>query len=156
MESNIPQDLVALALQIQMLKANIEELTKQNQEMRQRVQQEENHSLRRIKNNKNEYEVQALENSDGMEGSIRTEWSDRASDDLLRSIKKEMDELKNAMKEKTTKILDWMVKRTNSPFTKKVVECPLPPRFLLPQLELYDDLKDLLDHITTFKMTLSL
>ena len=38
MESNIPQDLVALALQIQMLKANIEELTKQNQEMRQRVQ----------------------------------------------------------------------------------------------------------------------
>ena len=73
MESNIPQDLVALALQIQMLKANIEELTKQNQEMRQRVQQEENHSLRRIKNNKNEYEVQALENSDGMDGSIRTE-----------------------------------------------------------------------------------
>ena len=67
-----------------------------------------------------------------------------------------MDELKNTMNEKTTKILDWMVKRTNSPFTKKVVECPLPPRFLLPQLELYDDLKDLLDHITTFKMTLSL
>ena len=156
MESNLPQDLVALALQIQMLKANIEELTKQNQEMRQRVQQEENHSLRRIKNNKNEYEVQTLENSDGMDGSIRTEWSDRASDDLLRSIKKEMDELKNAMKEKTTKILDWMVKRTNSPFMKKVMECPLPPRFRLPQLKLYDDLKDPLDHITPFKMTLSL
>ena len=67
-----------------------------------------------------------------------------------------MDELKNAMKEKTTKNLDRMVKRTNSPFTTKVMECPLPPKFRLPQLESYDDLKDSLDHITTFKMTLSL
>ena len=67
-----------------------------------------------------------------------------------------MDELKNTMKEKTTKNLDKMVKRTNSPFTTKVMECPLPPKFRLPQLESYDDLKDSLDHITTFKMTLSL
>ena len=67
-----------------------------------------------------------------------------------------MDELKNTMKEKTTKNLDRMVKRTNSPFTTKVMECPLPPKFRLPQLESYDDLKDSLDHITTFKMTLSL
>ena len=58
MESNIPQDSMALALQIQMLTANIEELTKQNQEMRQQLQQEENRSPRRIKNNKNEDEVQ--------------------------------------------------------------------------------------------------
>ena len=78
------------------------------------------------------------------------------SDDLLRSMRKEMDELKNVMKEKTTKILDGMVKRTNSSFTKKVMECPLPPKFRLPQLESYHDLKDPLDHITTFKMTLSL
>ena len=78
------------------------------------------------------------------------------NDDLLRSMRKEMDELKNAMKEKTTKNLDRMVKRTNSPFTTKVMECPLPPKFRLPQLESYDDLKDSLDHITTFKMTLSL
>ena len=41
MESNIPQDSVALALQIQMLTTNIEELTKQNQEMTQWLQQEE-------------------------------------------------------------------------------------------------------------------
>ena len=67
-----------------------------------------------------------------------------------------MDELKNAMKEKTTKNLDRMVKMTNSSFTTKVMECPLPPKFRLPQLESYDDLKDPLDHITSFKMTLSL
>ena len=78
------------------------------------------------------------------------------NDDLLRSMRKEMDELKNVMKEKTTKNLDRMVKMTNSPFTTKIMECPLPPKFRLPQLESYDDLKDSLDHITTFKMTLSL
>ena len=124
--------------------------------MRQRLQQEENHSPRRIKNNKNEDEVQDPENSDGRDGLRRTEWSNGVNDDLLRSMRKEMDELKNAMKEKTTKNLDRMVKRTNSPFTTKVMECPLPPKFRLPQLESYDDLKDSLDHITTFKMTLSL
>ena len=124
--------------------------------MRQRLQQEENHSPRRIKNNKNEDEVQDPENSDGKDGLRRTEWSNGVNDDLLRSMRKEMDELKNAMKEKTTKNLDRMVKMTNSPFTTKVMECPLPPKFRLPQLESYDDLKDPLDHITTFKMTLSL
>ena len=124
--------------------------------MRQRLQQEENHSPRRIKNNKNEDEVQDPENSDGRDGLRRTEWSNGVNDDLLRSMRKEMDELKNAMKEKTTKNLDKMVKMTNSPFTTKVMECPLPPKFRLPQLESYDNLKDPLDHITTFKMTLSL
>ena len=73
MESNIPQDSVALALQIQMLTTNIEELTKQNQEMRQRLQQEENNSSRWIKNNKSEDVVQDPENSDGRDGSRRTE-----------------------------------------------------------------------------------
>ena len=82
--------------------------------------------------------------------------SDGVSDDLLKSIRKEMDELKNAMKEKTTKNLDEMVKWTNSPFATKILECPLPPKFYLPQLESDDGFEDPLDHITTFKMTLSL
>ena len=96
------------------------------------------------------------ENSNKRDGSRRTEPSNRASKDLLKSMRKEMDELKNAMKEKTNKNLDRMMKRTNSPFTLKVLECPLPPKFQFPQLESYDGLKDPLDHITTFKMTLSL
>lgn len=55
-----------------------------------------------------------------------------------------------------TKNLDGMVKRTDFPFTLKVLECPLPLKFHLPQLESYGGLKDMLDHITIFKMTLSL
>ena len=67
-----------------------------------------------------------------------------------------MDELKDAMKVKTATNLDVMVKMTDSPFKSKVLECPLSPKFCLPQLESYDGLKDLLDHITIFKMTISL
>ena len=67
-----------------------------------------------------------------------------------------MDELKNAMKEKMTKNLNEMVKRIDSPFKIKVLECLLLPKFRIPQLELYDSLKDPLDHITTFQMTLNM
>ena len=52
------QDLAPLTLQIQTLTANMEELTKQNQKMRQQLQQEENRpSPRRIDHNRNEDEV---------------------------------------------------------------------------------------------------
>ena len=74
--------------------------------------------------------------------------SDGTSNDLLKSMRKERDELTNAMKEKMGKILDRMVKRTDSPLTTKVLECPLLPKFYLPQLKSVDGLKDLLDHIT--------
>lgn len=74
--------------------------------------------------------------------------SDRTSNDLLKSMRKERDELTNAMKEKMGKILDRMVKRTDSPLTTKVLEFPLLPKFCLPQLKSFDGLKDLLDHIT--------
>ena len=64
-----------------------------------------------------------------------------------------MDKLKSAMKEKITKNLEGMVQRTDSSFTTKILECPLPPKFRIPQLDSYNSLKDSLDHITTFKMT---
>lgn len=100
--------------------------------------------------------MQDLEMSQGKDGLRKTKWSDKASNDLLRRMRKEMDELKNAMKGKTAKNLDGMVRRTNFPFTQQVLDHPFSPKFRLPQLELYDGLNDPLDHITTFKMTLSM
>ena len=64
-----------------------------------------------------------------------------------------MDELRNAIKEKTVRSLDRMVRWTNSPLTIVVLECPVPLKFRLPQLEPFDGLKDPLDHLNTFKMT---
>ena len=54
MESNTPQDSTALALQIQTLIASVEELPKQNQEMRLQLQQEENRSPTRTGTNRDD------------------------------------------------------------------------------------------------------
>ena len=76
--------------------------------------------------------------------------------DLLREMRKEMDELKSAIKEKTKRSVDRLVRATNSPFTTAVLECPVPSKFRLPQLESFDGLKDPQDHLNTFKTTLGL
>ena len=71
-------------------------------------------------------------------------------------MRKEMDELRNAIKEKTDQSLDRIVRMTDSPFTVAIQECPVPSKFRLPQLEPFDGLKDPLDHLNTFKTTLGL
>ena len=67
-----------------------------------------------------------------------------------------MDELRNALKEKTKQSVDRMVRTTDLPFTTTVLECPVPSKFRLPQLEPFDGLKDPQDHLNTFKTTLGL
>ena len=80
----------------------------------------------------------------------------RVDSDLLREVRKEMNELRNALKEKMDRSVDRMVRATDSPFTTAVLECPVPSKFCLPQLESFDRLKDLQDHLNTFKTTLGL
>ena len=75
---------------------------------------------------------------------------------MMKNMRKELDEVKNAMKGKTAVNLGGMIKRTDSPFTTSILECPLPPKFRLPQLEVYEGTKDPLDHIGEFKTILSL
>ena len=69
----------------------------------------------------------------------------------LCNMRKEMDELKSAMKDKGGENLDRMIRRTDSPFTNEVLNHPLPPKFRLPRLESYNNSKDPLDHIESFK-----
>ena len=139
MESNVNQDLVALAPQIQLLMAIMEELTRQNQEMRQGLQQEDNHSETNRDDDRDSHKRQPST----LEG---------ANSDLL----KEIDELRNAIRGKTDQSLDRMVRKIDSPFTLTIQECLVPLKFYLPQLEAFDELKDPLDHLNTFKTTLGL
>ena len=71
-------------------------------------------------------------------------------------MRKEMDDLMSAIKEKTDRSLDRLVKATDSPFTTAILECPVVSKFRLPQLEPFDGLKNPQDHLNTFKMTLGL
>ena len=111
----------------------VEDLTIQNQEMRLWLQQEENRS--RVNQ---EDEGDSHRRSD-RRGPITP---DDQNSDLLREMRKEMDELRNTVKEKTDRSLDRMVKATDSPFTTTI--------------EPFDGLKDPQDHLNTFKTTLGL
>ena len=72
MESNVSQDSTALALQVQTLITIIEELTRQNQEIRQQLQLKENRPPKGIETSRNEDEAQGPENSYERDGSRRT------------------------------------------------------------------------------------
>ena len=145
MESN--QDSTTLAQQIQALAATVEELTRQNQEMKLQLQQEENRS----KGNP-EDEGDSQRRSDRQRPISPNE----QNSDILREMRKEMDKLRNAIKEKTDRSVDRLVRATDSPFITAVLECPVPSKFRLPQLKPFDGLKDPQDHFNTFKTTLGL
>ena len=50
----------------------------------------------------------------------------------FQNMKKQMDELNNAVKGKGERNLDGMIKQTASPFTAVVLDLPLPQKFRLP------------------------
>ena len=78
------------------------------------------------------------------------------NDYMMKSLRRELDEVKNAMKGKMAMNLNGMIKRTDLPFTASVLEGPLPLKFRLPQLEFYDGTNDPFDHIVAFKTILNL
>ena len=136
--------------QVQALAATIKELTKQNQEMKLRLQQVQQ-AQQESKGNPNE-EGESHRRS----AHRRPTTPDEQNSNLLREVRREMDELRNTLKEKTDRSMDRMVKATDSPFTTAVLECLVPSKFRLPQLEPFDGLKDPQDHLNTFRMTLGL
>ena len=100
MESSTPQDSTALALQIQTLTASVEELTRQNQEMRPWLQQEDNRS--------------GTNRDDDGDSQRRNDHQqpitpEEANPNLLREMRREMDKLRSAMREKIDLSLDKMV-----------------------------------------------
>ncbi|XP_065620744.1 uncharacterized protein LOC136063784 [Quercus suber] len=111
------------------------------------LQQEENRS----KGNQDD-EGDSHRRSDHQRPTTPTEHNS----DLLQEIRREMDELRNAIKEKTERSVDRMVRATDSPFTTTVLECLVSSKFRLPQLEPFDGLRDPQDHLNTFKTTLGL
>ena len=108
----------------------MEELTRQNQEMRLQLQQEENLSPIRMGTNRNNDE-----DSNKRDDCRRPNTSEEANSNILRDMSREMDKLRNAMREKMDRNLDGMVKRIDSPFTTIILECSLPSKFHLPQLK---------------------
>jgi len=62
----------------------------------------------------------------------------------------------NALRGRVSNDLNDFVHRTDSPFTTSVNSFPLPPKFLMLQVESYDRSNDPLDHLESFKTLMHL
>ena len=65
-------------------------------------------------------------------------------------MRKVMDEIRENMRR--ANLVEDLVHQTDSPFTASINGHPLPPKFKMSSLDLYD----LLDHIATFKTIMHL
>ena len=127
-----PPNPVVMAQQIQALTANVQELKKQNEDLKQRVHSKGTNTSQSWRNrNDNDNEVHSPGNN-RRETSQYSAQSTHGNAQMMKNMRKELDEIKNAMKGKIVINLDGMIKRTDSPFTASVLECPLPPKFRLP------------------------
>ena len=69
----------------------------------------------------------------------------------IQAIKQQMEVMINALKGRVSSNLDDLVNRTDSPFIASINS------FLrMPQIDSYDRVKDLLDHLETFKTLMHL
>ena len=135
-------DSAQAAYQIQALTTSIEELIQQNLELRHIVKAQSSHrNEERHENNNGKDTVDLLNHR--RRGTLEGENSYKMEEEL-HDMRKKIHELRSAVKEKSVVNLDGMIKM-------KVLNCPLPPKFQLPQLESFGGLKDPLDHIEAFK-----
>ena len=66
-------------------------------------------------------------------------------------MKEGMEFMINALRGWVLSDLDKLFHQTDLPFTAPITLFPLPPKFLMPQVKAYNELKDPLDHLESFK-----
>ena len=74
----------------------------------------------------------------------------------LRNLQQELSRVKEVVKGRTPDTMDTLVQQTESPFTPEVLHYSLPAKFIMPQVEAFDGVKDPLDHLNTYKNQMEL
>ena len=74
----------------------------------------------------------------------------------MQAMKEQMEIMMNTLKGRVSSDLDDLVNRTDSPFTALVNSFPLSSKFCMPQMDIYDGVRDPLDHLETFKTLMHL
>ena len=69
----------------------------------------------------------------------------------FRSLQQEIDRVKEVVKGRAPDTMDTLVQQTESPFTVEVLRYPLLAKFRMPQVEIFDGVKDPVDHLNTYK-----
>ena len=95
-----------------------------------------------------------VENEEPHHAAPRTEeqtWEQR-----FRNLQQELSRVKEVVKGRAPDTMDTLVQQTESPFTAEVLRYPLPAKFRMPQVEAFDGIKDLVDHLNTYKNQMEL
>ena len=64
--------------------------------------------------------------------------------------------MKEVVKGQALVSMDALIQQTESPFTVGVLHFPLPEKFRMPQIETFDEMKDPIDHLNTYKNRMEL
>ena len=64
--------------------------------------------------------------------------------------------MKKVVRGRAPDTMDTLVQQTESPFTAEVLHFPFPAKFRMPQVELFDGVKDPIDHLNTYKNQIEL
>ena len=64
--------------------------------------------------------------------------------------------MKEEVKGRASISMDALVQQTESPFTVGVLHFPLPTKFRMPQIKTFNETKDPIDHLNTYKNQIEL
>ena len=157
----------ALKRQVQTLAMVVEHLTKQNQILEEQLRQKAGHGIPKENQEGTSAERQDQEGPEGSNAPSRPKQQRVSLPSLtnmtpppvvaeIQAIKEQMEVMMNALKGRVSSDLDDLVNQTDSPFTASVNSFPLPHKFRMPQIDSYDEVKDPLDHLKTFKTLMHL
>lgn len=79
-----------------------------------------------------------------------------ARDEQMRAMQAQMAGIQAAVEAKTPNTVDKLVGRIASPFTQEVIDHPLPLKFKISIMDMFDGFKDPVDHLKTFKALMHL
>ena len=81
---------------------------------------------------------------------------ERSWEQRFKGIQHELSHMKELIKGRAPDSMDTLGQQTESPFTAKVLHFPLPTKFKMPQIEVLDGTKDLVDHLNAYKNQMEL
>ena len=74
----------------------------------------------------------------------------------FQDIQQELSHMKETVKGQAPVFMDALVQQTKSPFTAGVLHFPLPAKFRMPHIKMFDGKKDPVDHLNTYKNQMEL
>ena len=157
----------ALERQVQTLMAIVEHLTKQNHDLEEQLRQRDAGHNVQEENQEDSSKRGEQERTEGSNAPRKPERQNLSLPSLMdtapppivaemQAMKEQIKVMMNALKGRVSSDLDDLVNRTDSSFTISFNSFPLPQKFLMPQIESYNGVKDPLDHLETFKTLMHL